>query len=104
MKLATVINIYRKLNDRNFGGVLEQPVIGFTRSSVHHAYFDRASIRVNLIDTKGIDAVTELVYHEMVHQYIDEFLGIKIKDDHGKEFKRQYNKFSFGIVKDKNYD
>ena len=79
------------------------PLIGFSRSSVHHAYYDRQSIRLNLADMVGFEVVTEAIYHEMIHQYIDEFLGLTVSDDHGKEFKKQYNKFSSGIQMDKTY-
>ena len=103
MKLNTVKAIYSKLNAFNFGGVLEMPIIKFNRSRAHHGHYDVQSIQFNLADTKGFIAVTELIYHEMIHQYIDEFLILNVSDDHGKEFRKQYNKFSFNVSMDKEY-
>lgn len=103
MKLNTVKAIYSKLNNLNFGSVLEMPIIKFTRSKVNHGYYDVQSITVNLADTVGVVAVTELIYHEMIHQYISEFLKLETSDDHGKEFKKQYNKFSFNVSMDEAY-
>lgn len=93
MKLETVKRIYRELNARNFGGVLEEPRIYFCRSNNMDAHYSSRGLGFNLADTKGLFAVRELVYHEMLHQYIDEFLELETLDDHGKEFKKQYNKF-----------
>ena len=104
MKLNTVKNIYRKLNALNFGGVLTEARIGFSRTKNNDAHYDGNSIEFNLADVVGFNAVTELVYHEMIHQYIDQFLNLTVENDHGKEFKKQYNKFSFNIVKDANYE
>ena len=103
MKLETVKKIYRTLNAKNFGGVLTEIRLSFSRTTENHAHYDGQSIEFNLVDTKGFSAVTELVYHEMIHQYIDEFLELKVKEDHGKEFKKQYNKFSQGITLDPEY-
>lgn len=103
MKLDTVKSIYRALNRKNFGGVLTQPVLKFSRTRLSHAKYNGVTMEFNLDDTKGFAAVTELVFHEMIHQYIDEFLKFENYDDHGKEFKKQYNKFSSSIVMDKEY-
>jgi len=103
LKLETVKRIYKKLNTRNFGGVLTEPKFFFSRMRDDHAKYDGIAMHFNLADTKGYIAVTELIYHEIIHQYIDEFLGFTNYDDHGKEFKKQYNKFSFGVTMDKTY-
>ena len=105
MKLITIKLIWRVLNANNFGGVLVEPRIGFSRTRRVDGFWESAGrfMMFNLTDTKGFVSVIELVYHEMIHQYIDEFLNLTVEDDHGKEFKRQYNKFARGIVRDVNY-
>lgn len=103
MRLLTVKKIYDRLNKKNFGGVLKRPMIKFSRSNDNHGFYAGHYMAFNLVDVKGWKAVTELVYHEMIHQYIDEYLNIKCEDDHGKEFKKQYNKFCFGITGDSDY-
>ena len=104
MKLQTVKEIYRQLNTLNFGDVLEQPIIKFTRSRFNDGTYNRQTMQFNLADITGFDAVRETVYHEMIHQYIDEFLSLDTWVDHGKDFKQEYNKFAFGIIKDKKYE
>ena len=104
MKLRTVIQIYEELNKRNFGDVLEIPCILFSRSRSVDGYYDVNSMAFNLTDVKGFNAVKELIYHEMIHQYIHEFLKLKTVPDHGKEFKKTYCKFhTFDFDFDFNY-
>ena len=103
MKLVTVKAIYRKLNTLNFGGVLTMPTIKFNRCRTKDGFYDIDTMQFNLADTKGFNAVTELIYHEMIHQYIDTFLKLEVIDDHGKEFKKHYNKFSFNVSTDMGY-
>ena len=93
MKFKTLIKIYDQLNEKNFGGVLSRPVIRFNRTKNIDGFWCEGKMGFNLSDTKGFFKVTELVYHEMVHQYIDEFLKLELQDDHGKEFKKCYRKF-----------
>ena len=93
IKLASVKQIYRALNRKNFGGVLVEPIILFSRTRKLHAFYDRI-MAFNLAETKGWFAVRELVFHEMCHQYIDEFLQAKDDDDHGRVFKKTYSKFA----------
>lgn len=51
----------------------------------HHR---RLSISINLINNYSWECVQEVLYHEMVHQYVDEVLGIREKLPHGETFKR----------------
>lgn len=108
MKLQTVKNIYASLNAKNFGGVLTMPRIGFIRSIHKDGGFNGQEMLFSLVKTdypiRGFEAVTELVYHEMIHQYVDDFLCVVDSHDHGETFKKNYNKFSFGIKKDPNYE
>lgn len=102
MKLATVIKIYDRLNAHNFGGVMNRPVILFSRTKTLDGFYDGMTMQFNLADTKGYVAVTELIYHEMVHQYVQEFLELD-QVNHGNRFKQEYRKFSFGVTTDVNY-
>jgi len=104
MKLATVKRVYGELNALNFGGVLTMPRISFTRCSYVDGCYVGDAMEFNLNDTSGLVELAELVYHEMVHQYIAEFLGIVNWDNHNSTFVKMYNKFSHGIEKDKNYE
>ena len=42
----------------------------------------------------GLDAVRSIVYHEMIHQYVDEFLDVVDNDHHGRIFWRNYKLFA----------
>lgn len=91
MKLKTVKHIWFILNITNFGASLEQPIIKFCRNKRDDASYDGRTMRFNLADTKGFPAVVELVYHEMVHQYIYDVLDTD--HDHGPIFQEHYRKF-----------
>lgn len=103
MKLATVKRVYQQINARNFGGVLTMPRILFSRSLDFDAQHSGAVIEFNLRDVTGIAELCELVFHEQCHQYVDDFLQVEDDAHHGHEFVQAYNKFSFGIVTDKDY-
>lgn len=93
MKLNTVKKLYAELNARNFGGVLETPRIHFSRTRLCDAFYWHNGLGLNLETVKGFDAVRELLFHEMCHQYVHEFLGLETVPDHGRDFKKTYNKF-----------
>ena len=102
MKLKTVIAIYNALNSQNFGEVLECPEIRFTRSNHMDGNYNGRAMQFNLADTKGYPAVTELIYHEMCHQYIYDVLDLE--HDHCEIFKNVYRKFlTDNIQADANY-
>ena len=103
MKRNTVIGAYEKLNARNFGGVLNMPRIAMTRCRTVHAQYTGDAIEFNLADTSGIFALYELVFHEMCHQYIAEFLGVENWDNHNSTFVKTYRKFCAGIMTDKEF-
>ena len=42
----------------------------------------------------GMGHARSVVYHEMVHQYVEEFLGLDEFNDHGKVFWNNYKKFA----------
>ena len=103
MKLATVKSTYRKLNARNFGGVLVMPRILFSRSLDFDGQHSGAILEFSLRDVTGLDELRELVYHEQCHQYVDEFLRVEDNAHHGRIFVKTYNKFCNGITTDKDY-
>ena len=35
-----------------------------------------------------------IVYHEMIHQYVEEYLGVDEKEHHGPVFWKHYRKFA----------
>jgi len=97
MKLNTIKKIYDELNAQAFANVLTMPRIFATRSEDHWAcyhgvegdprmYFNNRAIKA--------DVARSLVYHEMTHQYLEEFLGIDEADHHGPEFWRNYKMFA----------
>jgi hypothetical protein len=99
VKLITVIIAYQELNARNFGGVLRQPVITFSKHSEHHAAYvtstnKAAYFTVNLLGFDNVQHMRSVMYHEMTHQYIEEFLNIDDKKDHGALFWKHYRKFA----------
>lgn len=48
----------------------------------------------NPADIKGIDFARTIVYHEMIHQYVEEFLELDESDHHGNIFWRNYRLFA----------
>ncbi len=51
-------------------------------------YHRRLSISIFLINNYKWEYVQEVLYHEMAHQYVEEFLGIRDILPHGEAFKR----------------
>jgi len=99
MKYNTVIIAFQELNARNFGGVLRQPVIVSLRHRGHHAACVSSTNKALYltVNQKGFDSVSHMrsvMYHEMVHQYVEEFLGIDEELHHGPDFWRNYKMFA----------
>jgi len=96
MNLRTFKNIWEQLNNEVFSGLLFPPRFYRTRSNYSYATY-----------VAGIDCESDMyyhrdipgrlgrstVYHEMIHQYVEEFLGLDEVDHHGPIFLKQYNKF-----------
>ncbi|ODS30046.1 MAG: SprT-like family protein [Candidatus Scalindua rubra] len=59
-------------------------VLGKWRGGYHR----RLSISIILINNYTWEYVQEVLYHEMVHQYVEEVLGIREDVPHGEVFKR----------------
>ena len=98
MKLQTYKNIWQDLNRRIFAGLLIQPRILFTRNNtLRGAYYTNrreSIIEIHRNATCNLQAANELMYHEMTHQYVEEFLGIEEKEHHGPIFWRNYKLFA----------
>src|SRR5210317_1897238 len=98
MKLKTLKNKYDELNTSVFAGVLTRPLMLNTRASWLYACYSIAGyqsiIHFNLkhLRNKGF----KVLYHEMIHQYVEEYLGIEEEDHHGEEFWRNYRLFNPG--------
>ena len=99
MKLNTFKNLYRKLNAKIFANLLIEPKFFSRRWRVTLGqYYQHSRGRYSVIEFQTKETPKELlltvVYHEMIHQYVDEFLGIDEEDDHGEEFQRNYRLFA----------
>ncbi|MBW2647683.1 MAG: hypothetical protein JRE23_16210 [Deltaproteobacteria bacterium] len=99
MKFNTVIIAYQELNARNFGGVLRQPIIVSLRHRGHHAAVVSSTNKATYltVNPKDFDSVLHMrsvIYHEMTHQYVEEFLGIDEEEEHGPIFWRNYRMFA----------
>lgn len=101
MKYQTFIRIYDTLNQTVFANLLVRPVIVFTRGDYHaqfvnatHHYGRGAYMQFNPADIKGIAHATAIIYHEMIHQYVEEYLELDEDDHHGPIFWRNYKLFA----------
>ena len=100
MKLKTLINIYDELNARNFGGVLVRPVIlgkRWRNALGQYVVSTNAPSRMefNPDGISGLSHARAVVYHEMVHQYVEEFLeNDDCSESHGLEFWKAYRRFA----------
>jgi hypothetical protein len=100
LKLKTLIDIYNSLNNSQFANVLTRPVIlGKRWRNAHGQYVVRNNapnrMEFNPAGIKGIAHARSVVYHEMVHQYIEEFLENEDCDlHHGPEFWKAYRRFA----------
>lgn len=98
MKLRTLKNKYDELNALVFAGVLTRPRMLNTRARHLYASYSieafEALMHFNLKHLRGI--WEKVLYHEMIHQYVEEYLGIEEEDHHGDEFWRNYRIFNPG--------
>lgn len=96
MKHCTIVKTWKKVNREHFGGLLEQPYIRFSRSSVNLASYDGITMRFDARTIKGLSELFCVVYHECVHQFIFDILEIEPIDEHGKTYQQYYNYFANG--------
>ena len=98
MKLRTFERLYDELNSSTFAGVLSCARIMHTRSIRDYAVFDPNTYIISF-NTKAISGMLmarSIVYHEMIHQYLDQILNID--EHHGINFWKAYRKFNPGNV------
>jgi len=99
LKLSTYKHIYRALNNTVFRGVLTMPVILFTRANHHAQYINvggnlsRSVIEINPREITGFQHATAIMYHEMIHQLIEEHFELEEDDHHGPLFWKYYKLF-----------
>lgn len=91
MKLATLKNIYRNLNATVFSNLLTEPVILAKRWRNAHGQHvvptnGRNRMEFNPAGIVGLSHARAVIYHEMVHQYVEEILDIQEDDHHGPIF------------------
>ena len=97
MKLRTIQTIYDTLNHTIFNGRLVRPTIlksRNTRLAGHYNYGGLSPAYMAFTDDTGSRAMRGTVYHEMIHQYLDEYLGIEDNGDHGDQFWLAYYTFA----------
>ena len=98
MKRRTLIEIYDEFNSTIFADLLVRPEFRITRARGEYASYQEglsvpSTIHFNARAIKGHWA-RSIVYHEMIHQYVAEFLGIEEYDHHGPVFWKNYRKFA----------
>ena len=98
MKLNTIKRVYDALNETVFAGLLYRPIIWNNRNRHMYAAYEAgitvpSIISVNLRHING-NNVRSIVYHEMIHQYLEEYLNIEEKIHHGPIFWKHYRKFA----------
>ena len=101
MKHKTITSIYSALNTSVFNNLLVQPTILFTRLSDAHAQFVdgiRSRMEFNPVDICGLSHANALVYHEMIHQYLEDVLEVDEVDHHGPIFWQYYEYFNPGKI------
>jgi hypothetical protein len=99
MKLNTARTTYDKFNAEIFSNLLVRPVFRRTRARYEYAsyvpgfnVYYPSIIFINLNHVNG-NNVRSIIYHEMIHQYVEEFLRVEESDHHGPEFWRNYRLF-----------
>lgn len=98
MKLATIRRIYDELNESQFAGLLERPRFFGTRNNREYASYVACDPLPSIMFYHNAAIAgywaRSIVYHEMTHQYVEEFLGIEESDHHGPVFWKNYRKFA----------
>ena len=90
MNLRTLKQIWEQLNSEVFSGVLYPPRFHRTRSRGEYASYvagitTQSELHFNTTAITGKMA-RSIVYHEMIHQYVEEFLNVEEKNHHGELF------------------
>jgi len=101
LRRNTFVNLFNELNSSTFAGVLSYPRILNTRTNRDYAFYEGiltdfgyvSNIFFSMRTIKGLKLAKDLVYHEMVHQYVQEILNIEEEVHHGPEFWKVYRRF-----------
>jgi hypothetical protein len=97
MKLLTIKLVYDELNKSHFSGALTRPRILIKRWRNAYAQYVTThrenTLEFNLRRLKYPQA-RSVIYHEMVHQYVEEILDIQEDDHHGEIFWKVYKWFA----------
>lgn len=99
MKFRTFVTLYNDLNSTVFNDLLTRPVIRATKGdrvfgSYRAMYRNIRGVLIINLKIKGIATAKETVYHEMIHQYLDEILDIEESNPHGPIFQQYYAYFA----------
>lgn len=91
MRLRTFEKLWHKFNDEYFGGAMYAPNLRSTRSNDYWAcYMDTDGQGTIVVNRKSHRNMVAIFFHEMVHQYVEEVLGIVEDDHHGSVFWKAY--------------
>lgn len=99
MKLRTFEKLWYEFNDKCFDSAMMLPRLCRTRSNDLWAYYEdtegQGTIAINYVNHYQMVA---FFFHEMVHQYVEEVLGVEDNDDHGEVFwKTYYERAPYGL-------
>ena len=97
MKLKEIRKIWNELNNTVFANVLYEPKFFDTRNMRDYAQYQAMPAQSEIyFNCKHIRTIwgRSIVYHEMIHQYIEEYLCIEEKNHHGNIFWKNYKKFA----------
>ena len=97
MKLLTIKLIYNELNKSHFNNSLTIPMILIKRwrnAYAQHVVTNNSNrLEFNLRRLK-YPMARSVIYHEMIHQYVEEILDIQEDDHHGEIFWLIYRWFA----------
>ena len=97
MKLRTIVNLYDSLNTGVFADALLRPrILGIRNNREYASYVWQRTNRyiyVSLDSVKGMKMASALMFHEMVHQYVEEVLQVRETNPHGPIFWQTYLEF-----------
>ncbi|KKO17971.1 MAG: SprT-like family protein [Candidatus Brocadia fulgida] len=83
-KTANFLYFHEDMRPPNYELAHSGVTLGRWKGGCHR----RLSISIVLINTYSWEYVQEVLYHEMVHQYVEEILGICEEVPHGEAFRR----------------
>ena len=101
MKWKTLVKTWHDLNRQIFDGQLTVPHFSYTQSNWRDGGFTidnrgRPHMDFSPLDLRGISQARALIYHEMIHQFLDFEMGIDEGAHHGPLFWYYYKIFATG--------